>query len=118
MAMTQMNTRIDDELKRKGDAAFASLGLTPSDVVRAVWEFAAEHDDAPAVIARALSNPLAAAPSLESAYRLSIAEAAGNLVAGYRELRGLPAPDVRETIDYRQLREEAWDEKLAERGLA
>ena len=30
MAMTQMNVRLEDDLKRRGDAAFAAAGYTPT----------------------------------------------------------------------------------------
>ena len=33
----QLNTRIDEALKRGGDSVFGRYGLSPSDVVRAVW---------------------------------------------------------------------------------
>ena len=41
MGMTQMNVRIDEDLKAAGDAAFRAAGVTPSEVVRSVWEYAA-----------------------------------------------------------------------------
>lgn len=47
MSMIQMNTRIDGDLKRRGDAVFAECGYTPSQVVRAVWEYAARNRDLP-----------------------------------------------------------------------
>ena len=42
MATTQMNVRLEDDLKRRGDAAFAAAGYTPTQVVRRIWERAAE----------------------------------------------------------------------------
>ena len=38
MDAVQMNVRIDRELKREGDAALATIGYTPSQAVRALWE--------------------------------------------------------------------------------
>ena len=46
-ATVQLNTRIDPELKRSGDAVFARAGLTPSEVVRAVWAHAARTQSVP-----------------------------------------------------------------------
>lgn len=43
----QLNTRIDPDLKRRGDAVFARAGLTSSEVVRAVWEAAATTQQVP-----------------------------------------------------------------------
>ena len=49
-ATVQLNTRIDPELKRRGDAVFAHEGLTSSEVVRAVWEYAAKSQKVPECI--------------------------------------------------------------------
>lgn len=35
----QMNVRMDRQLKEAGDAVLASLGMTPSQAVRALWEY-------------------------------------------------------------------------------
>lgn len=43
MAMTQMNTRIDSNLKVQGDAALAEFGYSPSAAVRLLWEYAARN---------------------------------------------------------------------------
>lgn len=55
MPMVQMNTRIDQDLKRRGDAALAQAGFSPSEAVRALWEFAAAHEHEPKTVARVLS---------------------------------------------------------------
>ena len=46
-ASSQLNVRIDSDLKRAGDAVFTSIGLSPSQAVRALWELAANHKDEP-----------------------------------------------------------------------
>lgn len=46
----QLNTRIDADLKREGDVVFRRAGLTPSEVVRGVWSYAAKHQDVPAFL--------------------------------------------------------------------
>lgn len=117
MALTQMNTRIDDELKKSGDAVFASLGMTPSDVVRAVWEYASRNGDAPAIVAEAMRAPSSAARTLENSHRARLAQAACNFVAEYRESRDAQPPDKLEVIDYEAMRADAWAERLGERGL-
>lgn len=117
MGMTQMNTRIDEAAKSRGDAVFASMGLTPSDVVRAVWEYACEHGDAPAIVAEALRAPREASPDLERSFKLAVADSASNLVAHYRRNRGASPLDQLDVIDYKSLKTQAWEEKLSERGL-
>ena len=37
-AATQMNVRIDSTLKREGDEALASAGISPTEAVRSLWE--------------------------------------------------------------------------------
>lgn len=43
--MEQLNVRMDSELKEKGTAALASIGLTPTEAVRALWQRAAERGE-------------------------------------------------------------------------
>ena len=118
MALTQMNTRIDAKTKRLGDAVFERMGLSPSEVVRIVWEYAVEHGAAPAIVQEALTRKAEDAPSIETAFRTAIAEQSCNLVAGYRQRIGASAPNSLDAIDYRMMREQAWSERLSERGLA
>ncbi len=35
----QMNVRIDRQLKEAGDTVLAHIGMTPSQAVRALWEY-------------------------------------------------------------------------------
>ena len=114
MANTQMNIRIDELLKARGDAAFANLGMTPTDVVRAVWEYAASHDDVPAILQAALSAPSNDFARIESSYRVSLAQDAHGAVSRFRALAGVPGPSVLEDVDYRELREQAWGARLEE----
>ncbi len=43
MASIQMNVRIDKDKKAEGDRAFSSIDFTPTEVVRAMWDFAARN---------------------------------------------------------------------------
>ena len=43
MAKTQMNVRVDENDKRLGDEAFDNAGYNPTQVVGAVWGFAANN---------------------------------------------------------------------------
>ena len=53
-AMTQINARIAADLKARGDAALQDAGFSPTQAIRALWDFAAEHADDPSAIIRAL----------------------------------------------------------------
>lgn len=43
MATAQINARIDADVKAAGDAAFAYAGYTPTQAIRALWEFGARN---------------------------------------------------------------------------
>ena len=60
MTPVQMNVRIDRDLKREGDQAFAEIGYTPTEVVREVWGFASRNRHKRRVLAdmvNALKDP-------------------------------------------------------------
>lgn len=44
-AVAQVNVRMDAKTKAAGDAALASIGLSPSRAVRAVWQRAAQRGE-------------------------------------------------------------------------
>lgn len=46
-ATVQLNTRIDPMLKAGGDAVLTRNGLGPSDAIRALWSYLAEHQTLP-----------------------------------------------------------------------
>lgn len=46
-ATVQLNTRIDPMLKAGGDAVLTRNGLGPSDAIRALWAYLAEHQALP-----------------------------------------------------------------------
>lgn len=47
MSMTQLNTRIDSRLKASGDAVFERFGYSPSQAVRALWDYASRQQGVP-----------------------------------------------------------------------
>ena len=56
VAMVQMNTRIDRDLKREGDRVLKAAGYSPSEAVRALWELACAHAQEPEVLRPLLSQ--------------------------------------------------------------
>lgn len=44
-AMTQMNVRIPVQVKERGSSALESIGLSPSQAIRALWEKAARRGE-------------------------------------------------------------------------
>ena len=55
-ATVQLNTRIDSNLKRGGDAVFSRFELTPSEVIRSVWQYAVDNQAPPDFVSRAINE--------------------------------------------------------------
>lgn len=100
----QLNTRIDPGLKARGDAVFARAGLTSSEVVRAVWEYAARTQKVPECV-------LAHKDDERESRRKAVLEGAG-LARRMAEEMGVSLANS--PYDYKQLRDEMYDEMLAE----
>lgn len=54
--VVQLNTRLNADLKRGGDAVFARFGLSPSEVVRKVWQYAVDTQSLPDFMERTTSD--------------------------------------------------------------
>ena len=64
-ASAQINVRLDANLKRTGDTALSSAGMTPSQAVRALWQLAASLADRPGALQDILSPDRARAEQRE-----------------------------------------------------
>lgn len=114
---TQMNVRIDGDLKAQGDAVFAKTGLTPSDVVRAVWTYAVEHQEAPAIVKQALDSPQQSELSLKSAYAQKMLDEASTIVERFCLEQGIELLPETDEFDYKAMRETMYEEMLEEQGI-
>lgn len=109
-AAIQLNTRIDRTLKQGGDAVFARCGLKASDVVRAVWKYAADHQVPPDCV---LDDKREGCD--EAARKLKLAEEGCGLAA--RMAAGRFGHDVAVLPDERpwsEVRDEMYDDVLDE----
>ena len=115
MATTQMNVRLEDDLKRRGDAAFAAAGYTPTQVVRRIWERAVETGGDPEALV-ALVNGSGVG---EARDRALLEESSMTLraVDALLERLGVTSAGAPGERDYDELRWRAYQEKAAERGL-
>jgi addiction module RelB/DinJ family antitoxin len=52
----QMNIRIDETLKARGDAVFDSHGITPSQAVRSLWEYVSRAGNLPRFVTNGSQN--------------------------------------------------------------
>lgn len=64
-ASAQINVRLNADLKRSGDAALSSAGMTPSQAVRALWQLASSLADRPGALQDVLSPDRARAEQRE-----------------------------------------------------
>lgn len=117
--MAQMNTRIDRRLKERGDAALARAGFTPSQAVRALWEFAAEHEYEPEAIEQALSlnQSQDVKHDEEIAVKLQgledIQKACSELLKNIKQQTGMTSLPL-ETLPYKELRDLAYERRIKE----
>lgn len=104
----QMNVRMDRQLKEAGDAVLASLGMTPSQAVRALWEYLVVNGCMPSKSGAALSSSdMAVAASMEST-----AVQGSHIVRDACLRYGIPIPEF--SGDYDDLYEEAMADRYPE----
>ena len=115
MAAAQMNIRMDSALKASGNAVIAELGYTPSQVVRALWEFATVQGTLPPALKHLLRDSKdAGTAGCDTPDRVS--EGAALLSSFYQQV-GIEEP-TSSPIDYDELRELAASEQREKWGLA
>lgn len=101
--MTQLNTRMDSELKRRGDAVFSRAGLTSSEVVRAVWRTAADTQQVPECVCGAQG------PDKERERGIRAVREASHLFETFCKENSLPYPATRTGADHELLCDELYD---------
>lgn len=109
---TQMNTRIDSDLKEAGDAVLARLGYTPSAAIRGFWQYAVDHQDDAASIRSIVDPDAASALSDEAARKLSATAELRFLYAHTAELLGIADAPTGELSSWDELRDAWYDERL------
>lgn len=104
----QMNVRMDRQLKEAGDAVLASLGMTPSQAVRALWEYLVINERMPS------KEGSAKIPSDEANQRFVESRAAqgSHIIRDSCLKYGIPIPEF--SGDYDDLYEEAMAERYPE----
>ena len=121
MPVTQMNLRIDAQVKERGDTGLAQAGYSPSRAVRTLWEFAAAHVHDPRTVQDLLQQVEMRQDADEQsriAAKMAVLDEALGLQRQLEALTGLQqGAEVREISD-RELRAEALFSRWEERGLA
>lgn len=117
MAMTQMNVRIDEQLRLEGNAAFESIGLSPAHVVRAMWAFAARNKNNPLKLKHDLKFLEEDKPLSEEVQRkLSLIAEGQRIVADFYKEMGITPGEI-DPLPYDELKELAYRERWESRGL-
>ncbi len=112
-AAVQMNTRLGRSAKATGDAVLAQLGLSPSQAVRALWDYLGTHRDVPPF----MKESAAYKPDAERQRKIAL----------IRDGAGLAVRVAQEQCDYtggaenalngktwRELRDDMYDDMLDE----
>ncbi len=104
----QMNVRIDRQLKEAGDAVLTHIGMTPSQAVRALWEYLVINERMPS------KEGSAEIPSDEANQRFVESRAAqgSHIVRDSCLKYGIPIPEF--SGDYDDLYAEAMAERYPE----
>ena len=118
-ADAQVNVRMDSELKHAGDAALAEAGWSPTQAVRALWTYAAQHKGEPDAVASVFSSDRAPSSKTDEkdgrvAHRRDLAARGPKLMEeAYRSL-GMPWPPEPAGWTDEGLKEEAYAERFGE----
>ena len=110
--LTQMNTRIDAELKAAGDAALARLGYTPSAAVRGLWRFVVDHQDDAASVREVIEPDAASALSDEASRKAAAISGLRSLYERTAHELGIPDKAEADLPSWDDLREGWYDERL------
>lgn len=115
---SQVNARIDAELKRSGDAALSAAGLTPTQAVRALWSLASRLADKPGKLRETLFPVERAERERELDDRtrrhLQLVREGAGIMDRALLAQGVtpPAPHERLDISYEELRQLAYREQF------
>lgn len=121
---SQINARIDSELKTQGDAALERAGFSPTAAIRALWTLAIQLDNQPGALA-AILDPDRDKPTeeqlAERARKVKLARAGVRIFDDYLLSHGIDPASVPVNTNpeesYEEALEELLYERLVERGL-
>lgn len=117
MAMSQMNVRIDEDLREEGNLALESIGLLPSHIVRDLWSYAAKHRNNPLKLKKDLQFlQNAQQTSVDQPKRLSKIEKGWNIASEGLADFGVSLGSIEPLADD-EFKERAYREHWEEKGL-
>lgn len=107
----QMNVRLDSQLKEAGDAVLASLGMTPSQAVRELWQYLTENGHMP--VAQRNNDEVLPGNIRSKASSSHVSEGAA-LISNYYERFSIPRPSPDEVFDYDGLYDQMMSERFSD----
>ena len=120
MPSTQMNLRIDAQIKEQGDAALEQAGYSPTQAVRTIWEYAALHAHDPQAVRSLLQQAEAEGVSERNARRAAVRSAlrrCDDLRTQLAAIAGVPGEQESCDVSDKELRGDALFARWEERGL-
>lgn len=107
----QMNVRLDSQLKEAGDAVLASLGMTPSQAVRELWQYLTENGHMP--VAQRNNDEVLPGNIRSKASSSHVSEGAA-LISNYYERFSIPRLSPDEVFDYDGLYDQMMSERFSD----
>ena len=107
MATAQLNVRIDEDLKLAGDLVLERFGVSAVQIVRAAWQYMADHQRLPEFACTGESESTTCRAD-------AIVEAESGAGMALRLAREEGLRGELESMTYAELRESAYDEALIE----
>lgn len=121
MPPVQMNVRIDKKQKAAGDAVFALIGYTPTDVVRVMWGFAARNASEPTAVKDLLASirePLDDAQLEQQKRRRLLLDESANIYQRFLDEVGIEQLPPADEPDLRDMRRLAYAERAAGKDVS
>ena len=109
MATAQLNARIDDQVKRAGDAVLERFNVPAAQAIRAMWQYMAEHQRLPHFISSGQMD----ADGVDDE-RMAFIDAGEGMALRMAKEAGIRVEF--ENMPYEQVRETAYEEMLIEQG--
>lgn len=113
-----MNTRIDESLKKTGDAVLARLGYSPSAAVRGLWQYIVNNQDDANTIVRVIEPSAAAGISESASHKVEATRSIRELFAQTAAELGIEdAPPGGVEPSWDELRDDWYMERLGKREV-
>lgn len=112
MNAVQLNTRMSADLRDKGNRAFANVGKTPSEVVRIIWEYAAENIENSENLDKFFETLEEEKLKKDRERRLKAVQEGPKILENFCKEHGIKPNPKYVHMSYKELKEKTFDELL------